>query len=107
MNIIAARDVTVKTEKRLGTATIPLSFYNQPPQEELTLDEFELISLDRLQLLRALENARMRINDEAQVASKFREVNACSGSRNIVSFFKIARKEIFENQERLAKFKTF
>lgn len=32
-----------------------LSLYIDPPQQELTLDEFEVISLDRLQLLRAIE----------------------------------------------------
>lgn len=32
-----------------------LSLYTDPPQQELTLDEFEVISLDRLQLLRAIE----------------------------------------------------
>ena len=32
-----------------------LSFYNDPPNMELTLDEFEVLSLDRLQLLRAID----------------------------------------------------
>jgi len=37
-----------------------LSFYNEAPQDELTLDEFELFSLDRLQLLRAIETLRTK-----------------------------------------------
>jgi hypothetical protein len=37
-----------------------LSFYNEAPQDELTLDEFELFSLDRLQLLRGIETLRTK-----------------------------------------------
>ena len=33
-----------------------LSFYNTPPTLELTVDEFEILSLNRLQLLRAIDN---------------------------------------------------
>lgn len=33
-----------------------LSFYNTPPTLELTVDEFEVLSLNRLQLLRAIDN---------------------------------------------------
>ena len=33
-----------------------LSFYNIPPSLELTVDEFEVLSLNRLQLLRAIDN---------------------------------------------------
>lgn len=32
-----------------------ISLYLEPPQQELTLDEFELVSLHRLQLLRSIE----------------------------------------------------
>lgn len=32
-----------------------LSLYSEPPQHELTLDEFEVVSLDRLQLLRSID----------------------------------------------------
>lgn len=37
-----------------------LSLYNDPPQEELSLDEFELVALDRLQLLRGIEQLKTR-----------------------------------------------
>lgn len=37
-----------------------LSLYNEVPEEELTLDEFELFALDRLALLRGMENLRTR-----------------------------------------------
>jgi hypothetical protein len=46
----------VKTEKKQPAKLQRLlSLYIDPPQQELTLDEFEVISLDRLQLLRAIE----------------------------------------------------
>jgi len=37
-----------------------LSLYNEVPEEELTLDEFETFALDRLALLRGMENLRTR-----------------------------------------------
>jgi pantothenate kinase-related protein Tda10 len=41
-----------------------LSFYDKPPQEEISLDDFELYALDRLQLLRGIEllNTRGIVN---------------------------------------------
>lgn len=37
-----------------------VSLYIDPPNEEITLDEFELYALDRLQLLRGIESLRTR-----------------------------------------------
>ena len=42
------------TRRSLGTASVgaklsPLSMYNEPPQEEITLDQFERAGIDRLQ----------------------------------------------------------
>lgn len=46
----------VKAEKKQAPKLQRLlSLYIDPPQQELTLDEFEVISLDRLQLLRGIE----------------------------------------------------
>ena len=47
----------VKVEKKPSAAARQsiLSLYDEPPQEELTLDEFEMFSLDRLQLLRSID----------------------------------------------------
>jgi hypothetical protein len=45
-----------------------LSLYNEPPQQELTLDEFEVISLDRLQLLRAIEVLKTKGGIEGDVS---------------------------------------
>jgi DNA primase large subunit len=47
-----------------------LSMYRVPPQEELTLDEFELLSLDRLQLLRSIETLRTRGFDGPEFSEK-------------------------------------
>lgn len=34
--------------------------YNEAPFEEITLDEFELVALDRLQVLRKIEDLKVR-----------------------------------------------
>mmetsp|Transcript_21947 Transcript_21947/g.36751 ORF Transcript_21947/g.36751 Transcript_21947/m.36751 type:complete len:529 (+) Transcript_21947:67-1653(+) len=56
MQHISAKS-SVKVEKKQGQFERPklLSLYHEPPQQELTLDEFEIMSLDRLQLLRSIE----------------------------------------------------
>mmetsp|Transcript_19050 Transcript_19050/g.38484 ORF Transcript_19050/g.38484 Transcript_19050/m.38484 type:complete len:485 (+) Transcript_19050:62-1516(+) len=52
---------TVKSEKKKSFDTSrQLSLYHDPPQQELSLDEFELISLNRLQLLRAVEVLKVK-----------------------------------------------
>jgi DNA primase large subunit len=55
------------------SSTISLSLYNIPPEEELSLDEFELLSLDRLQLLRSIEIMKTRGFEEAELNSKIME----------------------------------
>lgn len=48
-----------------------VSLYTDPPAEEITLDEFELFALDRLQLLRGIESLRTRgIEEEFDVKLK-------------------------------------
>lgn len=42
------------------SATQLLSLYNEAPLDELTLDEFEIFALDRLQLLRGIETLKTR-----------------------------------------------
>ena len=37
-----------------------VSLYTDPPTEEITLDEFELYALDRLQLLRGIETLKAK-----------------------------------------------
>lgn len=65
----------VKTEKRAGLArTSLLSLYLVPPNEELTLDEFELLAVDRLQLLRSIDGLKARGFEEGQLNNKIREV---------------------------------
>lgn len=36
-----------------------LSMYTDPPSEEVTLDDFELMALDRLQVLRRVEDLKV------------------------------------------------
>jgi DNA primase large subunit len=47
-----------------------ISLYTDPPSEEITLDEFELFALDRLQLLRGIEALRARGYEGADYTKK-------------------------------------
>lgn len=47
-----------------------LSLYNEPPTTELTLDEFELFALDRLQLLREVEKCKTSGIEGADLAKR-------------------------------------
>ncbi len=61
-------DKSIKREPGFNRSK-SLSMYNDPPSIEISLDEFELLALDRLQLLREVENCRVRdlnINDMKQ-----------------------------------------
>jgi DNA primase large subunit len=51
-----------------------ITFYNEAPQDELSLDEFELFALDRLQLLRGIEACHVRKLDSAEVGKKMKEL---------------------------------
>ena len=67
---------SVKVEKsQITKNTRLLSLYYEPPQQELTLDEFEMLSLDRLQLLRGLEALKNKGFEEHDFNSKLFEVN--------------------------------
>lgn len=52
---------------KLSAYPFTLNFYSEPPPYELTLDEFESFSIDRLKVLKAFETAKLRIkkDDEA------------------------------------------
>lgn len=65
----------IKTERRpLGRSNL-LSLYTTPPSEELTLDEFELLTMDRLQLLRAMETLKSKGYEEPEFNSRLAEVS--------------------------------
>jgi len=53
-----------------------VSFYEDPPNEEITLDDFELYALDRLQLLRGIESLKSRGFDENEYKEKLRALEA-------------------------------
>lgn len=73
MEFVAVRSVKNEKPSKLDDS-IPLSLYLEAPAEELTIDEFELLSLDRLQLLRSIEQLKLRGFDESQVIAKIREL---------------------------------
>lgn len=57
----------VKVEKRvISERPRLLSLYAEPPQQELTLDEFEVVSLDRLQLLRSIDVLKTKGGTEGE-----------------------------------------
>ncbi|KAJ3316423.1 hypothetical protein HDU76_001823 [Blyttiomyces sp. JEL0837] len=51
---------------RLGPFQCTLNFYETPPKDDITLSQFEEFALDRLRVLKAIENAQIRNknNDE-------------------------------------------
>ena len=51
-----------------------LSLYTDPPSEEITLDEFELYALDRLQLLRGIETLKARGIEGKDYATKLKQL---------------------------------
>ena len=51
-----------------------LSLYNQPPNAEITLEDFELYALDRLQVLRNIESLRLRGMKGDEFRMKLEEV---------------------------------
>lgn len=53
-----------------------LNMYNVPPRDEITLAEFETFAIDRLRVLRALENARLRCKQEETIAKMVEPVIA-------------------------------
>ena len=70
---VAGRSSTVV---RKHTLSHSLSMYTAPPQEELTIDDFEMFSLDRLQLLRGLELLKTRGFVDKELAEKIKQVSA-------------------------------
>jgi DNA primase large subunit len=59
-----------KLQKVRISANQLVSLYDDAPQEELTLDEFELFALDRLQLLRGIEILQARGHDGKEFSDK-------------------------------------
>lgn len=61
-------------EKQTRSTSQLLSLYNESPQEELTLDDFELFALDRLQLLRGIEKLKIRNFDQKEYTARLTKV---------------------------------
>ena len=66
----------LKSEKHTGITRdkTVLSFYNEPPKEELSLDEFEQFAFDRLQMLRKIENIQTRNYEGNDLKSRIDKV---------------------------------
>ena len=68
-------DSVIKGEEKQTRSTSQLlSLYNESPQEELTLDDFELFALDRLQLLRGIEKLKIRNFDPKEYTARLTKV---------------------------------
>ena len=65
-------DNTLPTDKltRIAKDKTILSFYHDPPSQELSLDEFERYAFDRLTLLRKIEHYYTRITDHNELNAK-------------------------------------
>lgn len=72
MQVITSSNSAIRLEKK--SSSLPPTLYMDPPTEELTLDQFELLSLDRLQLLRQIELLKARGFEERELNTKIREV---------------------------------
>lgn len=75
MNFITTQS-TFKAEKKPSLEKKPLvSFYTDAPQMELSLDEFEMLSLDRLQMLRNVEQLKAKQFEEKEFNDKMKVVS--------------------------------
>ncbi|KAI8915567.1 eukaryotic and archaeal DNA primase, large subunit-domain-containing protein [Gorgonomyces haynaldii] len=59
--------VLKKADKRLEEYPTTLNFYHLPPTDQVTLFEFETYSLDRLRVLKQVENARIRCKTDEEM----------------------------------------
>lgn len=66
MEFITKRVDHIPRQVLPGSRGKGLSLYNEAPSQELTLDEFELVALDRLQLLRAIESCKAKGYEEQE-----------------------------------------
>jgi hypothetical protein len=76
MQFIATESKVKVERKKLPTDKLLLSLYCDPPQQELTIDEFETISLARLQLLRSIETTKLKggVEGDASFTNQVNEV---------------------------------
>ncbi|ORX53214.1 DNA primase large subunit Spp2 [Hesseltinella vesiculosa] len=63
---VANQHVSVGRDSMLDSEyPFRLNMYLDPPTDEITIEEFEIFALDRLQVLKAIESAKLRnLNDE-------------------------------------------
>lgn len=81
MQILTKRvDNTLPVDKlsRVNKDKSILSFYNDPPSQELSLDEFEQYAFDRLTLLRKIENFSARGFEHGELNNKIDQAESVS-----------------------------
>ena len=69
MNIASAKLETANSSSTISNSSL-ISLYLNAPQEEISIDEFELYALDRLSLLRGIENLKTRGIDNKENMEK-------------------------------------
>ena len=74
MELKTSRIESASGALKRSNVTRGLSLYKQPPEEDITVDEFELLALDRLQLLRSIESLKTRGVDGEEFNSKMAQL---------------------------------
>lgn len=82
---VASRNGNVSRKSGLSHS---LSMYSAPPTEELTIDEFEVMSLDRLQLLRGLELLKTRGYEGKEMMEKIKQVRRTKSTEDLSSLLR-------------------
>lgn len=104
-NVSKNSAVPVKSENR-SKLCIPPTLFEQQPGTELTLDQFELLSMERLQLLRSIEMLKARGFEEKELYEKIREVSSSQHFLFAVHYgifiiFCRRKESIFEENQRM------
>jgi len=68
----------VSRRQQAGARLLGITLYADPPRDDLSLDEFETFALDRLQLLRNVENLKVRGFEGVELKEKMKLVRCLS-----------------------------
>jgi hypothetical protein len=79
--VVAKNSAAALTRRDGDRLSLPPTFFDVGPTRELTLDQFECLAIDRLQLLRSIEMLKARGFEDKELAGKIREVSLRVASR--------------------------
>lgn len=79
--VVAKNSAAALTRRDGDRLSLPPTFFDVGPTRELTLDQFECLAIDRLQLLRSIEMLKARGFEDKELAGKIREVSLRLASR--------------------------